>query len=473
MDAIVSRTEPEMLFDLAGRVRNLSLPATPANSLIPLFEAISNAIHAVETRWGQASDDRGEVTITIHRRTDDEDDSHVTGFTVQDNGCGLTSANWDFFRTSDSPYKAVRGGKGVGRLSWLKAFKNCRVTSHFEADGVYYERKFGFSLREFSPIQDHVVEEKADGASTGTAVYLDPFDTAFEVHCPKKTVTIASKVVGHFLPYFVLARHPKMVIVDAGEFVDLAKFYAENQQRSNVDVLSIDLDLIDNDKQFHVYHVLLRKHLRFLQGGYNWMFYAGNERVAKEENIDNQLGLRTIGDEGESVYVGLVAGPFLDSHVNQERTSFTFSSETAGEIYKVALASAKAFLGDHIERIRRQQIETAATVIRNNPQFLPFREDLSGFVANHLSLNTQGEENIFVELSRQKFRGRRRLDGQLHSLRQSAAGSVEADVQQVTKALNDEKKSALAEYVVRRKAILELFGLVTRVCGSKRTQALS
>ncbi|GGF00315.1 hypothetical protein GCM10011611_02390 [Aliidongia dinghuensis] len=33
---------------------------------------------------------------------------------------------------------------------------------------------------------------------------------------------------------------------------------------------------------------------------------------------------------------------------------------------------------------------------------------------------------------------------------------MEADVQQVTKALNEEKKGALAEYVVRRKAILDL-----------------
>jgi hypothetical protein len=43
--------KPDFEFDLAGRVRNLGLPASATNSLIPLFEAVSNSIHAIESRW--------------------------------------------------------------------------------------------------------------------------------------------------------------------------------------------------------------------------------------------------------------------------------------------------------------------------------------------------------------------------------------------------------------------------------------
>jgi hypothetical protein len=126
------------------------------------------------------------------------------------------------------------------------------------------------------------------------------------------------------------------------------------------------------------------------------------------------------------------------------------------EIHKAAIASAKEFLKQYIDRIRQQQIETTDRIIRNNPQFLPFRDDLAGFVEGNLSLNTQNEEDIFIELSRRKQRAKRRLDGQLKTLKEKGPDSVQDSVEQITKALNDEKKSSLAEYVVRRKAILDL-----------------
>ncbi len=73
-----------------------------------------------------------------------------------------------------------------------------------------------------------------------------------------------------------------------------------------------------------------------------------------------------------------------------------------------------------------------------------------------MSLNTQGEEEIFLDLSRRKLRAKRQLDGQLKTLREEGPDSVQGSVEKITKALNDEKKSSLAEYIVRRKAIFDL-----------------
>jgi hypothetical protein len=75
-------------FDLRGRVRNLSLPASAANALIPLFESLSNSLHAIETRFGEEAANAGRIEIDI-LRTDQNDASAVAGFIVRDNGIGL------------------------------------------------------------------------------------------------------------------------------------------------------------------------------------------------------------------------------------------------------------------------------------------------------------------------------------------------------------------------------------------------
>jgi hypothetical protein len=46
---------------------------------------------------------------------------------------------------------------------------------------------------------------------------------------------------------------------------------------------------------------------------------------------------------------------------------------------------------------------------------------LPEFVEKNLSLNTQGDEDIFLELSRRKLRAKRQLDGQLRSLQEATA----------------------------------------------------
>lgn len=463
MDAILpaeeAGTQAEIeafAFDLAGRVRNLGLPASVVNALIPLFEAVSNGLHAIEARWEIEAPTHGTIKIKVLRRDDDADQA-IIGFEIVDNGIGLTDENWKSFRTSDSDFKISRGGKGVGRLAWLKAFSNCEITSRFETETHPKQRKFSFALRGVaSPIHDHKLTKAGEDKPIGTTIRLSPFQTNFEVYCPKKVTTIAAKLVGHFLAYFVIGKLPSITLTDGTEVIDLGKFYSDNQQRNDLKTLELTVDAKDGVSEFTIYHVLLRKQLKFLEAGHHWMFFAGNERVAYQEMIDSQLGLKYVGDGEDCVYVGLVTGPYLDGHVNQERTAFTFDRERMAEIHKSAVNSAKEFLGEYITRIRTQQIATTSRIIHDNPQFLPFRDALPEFVEKNLSLNTQGDEDIFLELSRRKLRAKRQLDVQLRTLKEEGVDSIDGTVETITKALNDEKKSSLAEYVVRRRAILDL-----------------
>jgi len=211
--------DPLFTLDLSGRVRNLSLPAA-SSALVPLFEAVSNSIHAVEARFPDRSVQDGSITITLVRANDNE--SELQGFVVQDNGTGLTEENMKSFLTSDSPYKQRRGGKGIGRLTWLKTLQNSEITSTFAVDGGLQKRTFTFSLQQSNPISGHVLQPAAPSDSVGTKVTLVPFFPQYAAHCPRKVSTIAAKLVGHFLNYFVTDTLPRIIVIDDEETIDLS-----------------------------------------------------------------------------------------------------------------------------------------------------------------------------------------------------------------------------------------------------------
>jgi len=106
------------LSDPLGRINNISLAPNSKNSLLPLFEAIMNSIHAIEEKYGRDEISRGVIDIEVLRNHEQS----AIGFTIKDNGIGFDQGNMESFRKSDSRKKIKFGGKGVGRLLWLLFF---------------------------------------------------------------------------------------------------------------------------------------------------------------------------------------------------------------------------------------------------------------------------------------------------------------------------------------------------------------
>ena len=78
-------------------------------------------------------------------------DKNNRTLTITDNGIGFVSHNYESFCTSDSDYKVEIGGKGVGRINWLKAFEVAYISSVFEEDNKRYQRLFSFNIEEEIP----------------------------------------------------------------------------------------------------------------------------------------------------------------------------------------------------------------------------------------------------------------------------------------------------------------------------------
>lgn len=103
--------------DVIGQVARLPLKPSEANALLPLYEAVSNSLHAITERFGDDRlAERGRIDIDILRADSEDGVGPVVGFSVTDNGIGLNEQNYTSFCTPFSQHKIKKGGKGIGRL---------------------------------------------------------------------------------------------------------------------------------------------------------------------------------------------------------------------------------------------------------------------------------------------------------------------------------------------------------------------
>jgi hypothetical protein len=436
--------------DIVGRVKRLPLKPTATSALMPLFEAVSNSLHAIEDRFGDQATKKGQIEIVAHRK---ESGSTITGFTITDNGVGLTKENFESFLKPDSQYKLARGGKGIGRLGWLKVFRDIRVDSQFN-DGQKKDRRvFKFVL---TP-QDQIVEDpkaKPLDRDLGTTITLSDFDTQYGQKCPSRWQTIVERIIGHFLPVFAAEAAPFISYEDDKEYLDLRDYFKEQIESESEQDVPIEL----NDEEtitLKIKHLKAKKNIRAEKSKWNWLFLSANDRVVEESALDGTLGLTVL--DKEYVYLGCASGEYLNNHVNQERNSFTFDSEENTTIRRELAKSARSFLSTYIDEALAGKQLTTTSVIAENPQFLYVQGEMTDFVKS-LPPNATSKEEILVELSRHRFRRQREFRGIEKEIQASPVynQAISDKVEEYKKYVQAEQMGSLAEYVLKRKSVLDL-----------------
>ena len=166
-----------MQSELNGRLRNTNFALQ--QGLMPVYEAVINSIEAIEerslTEQKALSDYR--IRLEIDRMEQLEFDpkpgprpeGEIRGFRIADNGVGFTDKNWESFRTLDSLHKVEKGCRGIGRLTWLKAFDNVAVRSVYTEDGEVRRRAFSFN------ISNEVQNQTVDSLGTRRLAQLSSF----------------------------------------------------------------------------------------------------------------------------------------------------------------------------------------------------------------------------------------------------------------------------------------------------------
>lgn len=463
--------------NLHGRLRNTSLPAS--NGLLPVFEAVSNSIHAIEDAGVPTQE--GRIIVRINRdpqstigfdqgsrRPGPDAKGDIVGFTISDNGVGFNDANMASFRTLDSEYKASRGGRGVGRLLWLKAFDRAEIESvHDAANNGRKKRTFSFDARQ--GVSEPILTDAKDQPRS-TQIRLIGFAKRFQEPAPKTARVIARNLFEHCLWYFVRpGGAPSIAIVDDDETIDLNGVYDEHMV-AGATTESIEL----KGSTFDLTHIKLSTSSA---RGHNIAFCAANRLVTQESLKGKIAGLfgPLRDNKTDFLYECYVSSPLLDERVRSERTSFDIEEEplemfasgeiSQKEIREAVIERATAFLSDYLKekhRLSKERVENF--VSRKAPRYRPI---LARIPEEQLVVDPEiSDKDLDLVLHKHLADIESKLlsDGHdvMHPQPQESFPDYRARLDAYLQTAADIKRSDLANYVSHRRVIIDLLDAAIR-----------
>lgn len=463
-----------IIMNIAGQVGQIKLPT--AKALWPLFETVINSIQSLE----ESNITEKKIVIDALRlnyaqfKTDEqgneiEEPAHFEKFVVTDNGNGFNTINYKSFLEAYSQLKVKKGCKGIGRFLWLKAFEKVTIKSTYIEDGYWHFRSFDFNISGVNPeYNDKIIEQ--DPEEQQTIVTLDGFKNPYRDYVPYSLESLAKKLIEHCLPYFITGQCPQITLKDnRGETFNLNSYY-ENTYR---DSLHQDI-IILKGKKYTLYHMLLTagadKHELHL---------CANNREVKSYALSNyipNMKKKLVNGEKEYYYVGYLTGDYLNEGVNTERADFDFSDGSMfgdtdeNEIVKAAVEFICNYLSDELAKVAEEKKVMIDMLVKTKkPQYrllLNRRPEIydripAGLTENKLDLELYKEQQQWEFDTAQKK----------HDIEEKVKLDATSDpdfqrlFDEYCESITELSRASLAEYVVHRKAVIDLFEHALEVDG--------
>ncbi len=431
-----------------------------------LVEAITNAVDAIRNSGNNAN---GHIDVRIERDATliDGQNAPIRKITIEDNGIGFTEDNRNSFNTLYSQLKSSEGGKGLGRMFYIKYFRDVTINSIYLVEGSYYSRNFRFG-RKYDIIEEeengHIAGD--DSYSTGTTLTLSGYigKTTFNDGAGIFAHRILEKILNYYIDDAL--KMPKITIHDGSETICLDSLIGNNEL---CDICKKDCgNFTIKDQEFHYQMFELRR----VYTQKSKILLTANSKVVTETKIENYIPefatdfVSTDSDGQDSKYIVrfYVYGNYLDKNVNNERTEFNFADEAdmvfsvgKKDIEKQTALEAKRLLGYEVKtrlEAKRQSIEEYA---EQNVWYKPYVQYLD---IEQLKMNLSNED-IENELHLAKFRQdktRRENANKIFDFNlPNKDFSVKTQVEKIVDALTETDKSNLAEYIASRQTVLRLF----------------
>ena len=443
--------------NLVKRIERLPKPTNVAGAMQPLFEAISNAIHSTQARFGNAVSTSGRVVVTV---STDRKKENVWA-TVEDNGVGLDAKNWDAFTTTDTDNKIQSGGKGVGRLLWLDCFDDITVDSVFESDNGYVRRRFDFVLAIDNQIQNETLAPATEATDSAFHVKFSGLrSNGYEAKFPGRGSFVFQHLTSHFLPTFIGNRCPQIKVIVGDEIrhypADIDKIVHRREPPIAIETEAygvLHLTMMECDKSASA----------DLKGSH-FIHFIAHDRTVHSQSIDGKLGLKTFGPDNNRVFHGILTGDYLDGNVNQERTAFQFEDAVIERIINdVCAPHIETFLAEPLANLRGTQRAIIEEITESYPSvaFGDTDELQAKLPSGELS-----DDAIYGHLSRERFRRDARQAEKIKAVMTRLKGQ-DADpatfasaIKEASQAIEDAERRSLTEYVVRRKVVLDFIEIL-------------
>ena len=291
-----------------------------------LFEAVSNALYC--------STDNNDIKITIKINREykvneltKNNDNYITSFSVTDNGIGFTDNNFDYF--TRKIYKSNHeGGKGLGRVAFLKVFDNIQIESFFNMNNKSYSRVFTFDTSEIKDTKKELSEKMIPE----TTILLKNIKNDFYEDTKKSTEYYAEKILDHFYIhlYYLLEnkKHFEIKIID-----DSGKVSEEviNSAKLQKDIVVRDNFSLTDPASFEGIGTVLFEilHIKTKNINGNKAFYVVDERSAGE--ITKLIMPPSLLEDvnGQTFYYHIyLKSSFFNKFLNDSRTKLSIPAES-------------------------------------------------------------------------------------------------------------------------------------------------
>ena len=464
----MNKNSEQIGIDLKGRINSLKL--AERNSLYPLFEAIVNSIQAIQ----DAASSCGKIDVfimrenTIHFETNDQSLAPIENLKITDNGIGFDEKNYKSFKKAYSTHKVERGCKGIGRFIWLKAFTDVAIDSIFLDNGLIMNRKFNFNIYNEDGIttsEPSIIEKHTDRR---TIIELRGYKEPYKSKCPKKISTIANRIIEHCMIYFLDEKCPKIVIADDENEINLNEKF--NKLVSNN--LFVEKFQINNI-QFELHLIKWFEHDELT---YNKISLCANQREVEEFNVNKIFSDVTgkIEDENSNkpyLILGYISSKYFDENINDERTEILFRRDDLFDselISRTDLYEAiKPIIQKHFEKVvenfKEKKLQILEKYITEKAPHYRMLDKLPEVLESIIVSDNSSEEEIDLKLYKAfqdyEFESRKDISFLINcsTIQDDDPEQVREKYLKVLHNIGTFNKSKLAQYVVHRKYIIELF----------------
>lgn len=462
-----------MQANIKGLVDRLEL--SQAKAMMPLYEAISNAVDAIEEHQDGFSNHSIRIRLVAsHDLAHQAGDGTliVDGFDVIDDGVGFNDKNLASFKEAHTLSKVKLGGRGVGRFTFLKVFSSVRIRSVFKREWQALLREFDFSI-----------EDELKGADVTTEVELPPGTTTslrgmnekFRAGWPTQPETITERVITHFLIRFAARSCPPMTLESPGHApIDLHALF-QSTVLAHIEEQFFDVS-------GHTFALQAYRH-RDGRSRHELNLCANGREVTttKLRDLLPELPEKFLDDE-QSPYtlIVLVTGEYLDDHANQERTRIAFQSDEEPELEQTLVSrralnqgivgALRPLLTSDLKSTNEEKRAQIEKFVEQAPEYRAlthprYKELLEQRIQPGLSAERLDEEMLHVK---------RTVEDEVRKEAKHVAALFETETfeqyqekfKEIAEKANEIGKAQLAAYIAHRRTILDL---VSNSLKKKRT----
>lgn len=417
--------------------------------MLPTLEAVSNAMHGIEARFGDKAQAEGRVEIVVQNPTDPA----KILISITDNGVGLNDENYRSFKTPFSGFKLKMRGRGFGRFIAFKVFSRVLYSTRYELLTQKSVRAFRFDITQKNELIFHDAEP--DFGHVGMRVEYDsPLTPWHSLVRELKQSDVADEIASHFLPYFLYKWLPEITIqFDQGASESITSRFRNVFVQTQSGPIDVEIDGVEERIEYSLTKIPKTHTFK----NHCLLFTAADRIVGHPRDLTNVLGQPHFVNENDEPYVilAVVRGEAFETRLNDSRTGINLAPKTIEKIVSAVSDVIQVGEKKQIEKIKTAQVEELGSALQENPILrLGLRgQTLADYVAD--KPNNWTSQQFVSDLAIHRFRASKDLTKAITAAASNAENYIE-NIKDIVSKIDLNNKEALAEYVIHRKNVIEL-----------------